>query len=386
MMRLLNLPIDLEAVHDRPVLTIYAPVDPSVRDVRTHVDRLKAALQDAEGQLEQRGVGKDERKAMLEAAYEQIKTLDLRTHRDPGLVLFATGPQAFIVPLPRPVPEAVMVGRRFYITPLLPLLNSAQAFRLLAVSAGRVRLLECDQFGHRDTTPAELQTSEKDVEAETNFEPSPQLSTAARPAAGTTTGTVQSHTYEGVDEVRKAELLEFLHRVAARVEQVLKNDPRPLVLAAEPEIAGHLRKFLASHHVVDETLIVNPHGLADADLVQRARALLPDPEDTALADALDRVNARLGSDGAKVAVKLEDIVSAAHDGRIDTVVVAADETVWGHFNPSDHSVVAHGSPVAEDDELLNDVALLTLEKGGRALSTSRSALPRQVLAAALLRY
>lgn len=386
-MLLPGLNIDTHDLPEGPIVTICLPVETAERDIRQPMDRLKDLLRAARDQLEKRGLAKRECEAVMNAAQEPLQSLDLRTHRDPGLVLVAGRGFYRLLPLPRPVQESVTVGSRINFKPLLPLLRD-RPFHLLAVSAGKVRLLECHEFGFHDVTPPELHISEADVAAESDYEPSIDASPAARPATAKRSqgGTIQSQTYEAPDEVRKAELIEYLRRVADRVEAALAAHSLPVVIAAEPEIAGHLRKLLHLRRRLDQALIVNPFGIDERELVERARPLVPSPERQALADALDRINARLGNADPKVTLRLEEIVGAAHDGRVDTVVVSEDESVWGQYDTESRIVTAHGTPTEGDEELLNDVVLATLEKGGRVLCAARNELPRQALAAAILRY
>lgn len=100
---------------------------------------------------------------------------------------------------------------------------------------------------------------------------------------------------------------------------------------------------------------------------------------------LEQINARLGTAEPTVAIRLEEILGAATEGRVDTVVVAEDETLWGRFEPG-QALVAHGKPGPDDEDLLNQAALLTLRNGGRAFALPRERLPRQVPAAATLRF
>ena len=86
-----------------------------------------------------------------------------------------------------------------------------------------------------------------------------------------------------------------------------------------------------------------------------------------------------------MAIRLEEILTAAAEGRVDSVVVAEDEALWGRFEPG-HVLTAHGRPGPGDEDLLNQVALLALRNGGRAFALPRERLPRQVPAAATLRF
>jgi hypothetical protein len=379
--------IDSRDLPDGPIVTISLPIETEERDIRQPLDRLKDLLRAAGDQMEQRGLDKRDREAVLDTAREAVQSLDLRTHRDPGLVLVAARGFSRVLPLPQAVPESVTVGRQINLKPLLPVLRD-RPFHLLAVSAGRVRLLECHEFGFRDVTPPELHISETDVIDESDYQPTVQTGPTGRPGTAKRSqgGMVQSQTYEAPDEVRKAELIEYLRRVADRVEAALAAQSLPVVIAAEPEIAGHLRKLLHLRRKLDQALIVNPFGIDERELVERARPLVPSPERQALADALDRINARLGTADPKVTLRLEEIIGAAQDGRVDTVVVSESESVWGRFDSETRVLTAHGTPTAGDEELLNAVVVATLEKGGQVLCAARDELPRQALAAAILRY
>jgi len=104
-----------------------------------------------------------------------------------------------------------------------------------------------------------------------------------------------------------------------------------------------------------------------------------------LEEVLERASARLGTAEPDVAIKLEEILAAGHEGRVDALVVAEDETLWGHYAHG-KSLTAHGVRAPHDEDLLNCAALLTLRHGGRAFAAPRAQLPRTVPAVALLRF
>jgi len=109
----------------------------------------------------------------------------------------------------------------------------------------------------------------------------------------------------------------------------------------------------------------------------------PELEDE-LATVLNQVNARLGTADKTVAIRLEEILQAGPEGRVDAIVVATDETLWGRFG--DGALTAHGSPGPEDEDLVNLAAVQALRTGARAFAVPRERLPRQVPAAATLRF
>jgi hypothetical protein len=380
--------LDAEAVL-RPLgiaVTIYAPLDPAQRDVRLPAGRLDNLLAEAEETLTARGVNRRQRDLILDPARQTVAQLDLRTHREPSLLLLAASGFSRAIFLPERLDECIVVGPRFYVKPLLSLLAHDTRFHLLAISARTVRLLECGTYFANDRTPPDLQKSWEDLANETTFERTVQFSPAARPRGGGPRTMVKGHGYESPNSVWKDLFVGYLRRISSAVEAELANDPWPVVLAADAETTGHFRKLTGLRTLAEQGLILNPHGLEDRELVQRARALLNPPGVVAAAETIERATARLGAGEPSVAIRLDEIVAAACYGRVDSLVVAADELVWGSFDEANGTLIAHSRPEGNDEELLNYAVVETLAKGGSASALPRRELPHHALAVATLRY
>jgi hypothetical protein len=186
------------------------------------------------------------------------------------------------------------------------------------------------------------------------------------------------------DELRKAELIEFLHRVASAFEPHLKGNPAPLVLAAHPEIQGNFREIAGWKEILPEGILENPDALAKDELHRLAYAVVEPKLDEARTAALDRLNALLPA--GKASTKPEDIVKAAHYARVDTLFLSVDEHLWGTFDVAEDRLLAHGSKGEGDIDLLDYAALMTLRQGGSVMLVDRAALPPPGTAAAILRY
>lgn len=381
----------LRGIHDDRLLSpvdiavsIYVPIFAGETDTRAPEDRVKNSFEEAAEIMCDRGVEKRARDAILDRARGTIGDLDFRERRPPSLAVFATEDYAQALACPITIPETTVVGHRFYIVPLLPLINANTSFFVLALSASGARLLECDDYGWTDRTPPHLPTG-PEVRAETNYQPIREGNPAAshRKYVADATG---AHSYEAPDELKKTELIEFIRRLSSALEGHLHDDRRPIVVIADPDIGGHFRKLTKLRQLTDHMVDLNPHGLGDERLVAEARRVRKSPEQAAIADFVDLANARLDRAEPTVAIRLEEIVGAAHYGQVDAVMVAAGETVWGHFDEGNATVVTHGTPNREDDELLNDIVAETLLNGGRAFSADRQKLPRQSFAVATLRY
>jgi hypothetical protein len=60
--------------------------------------------------------------------------------------------------------------------------------------------------------------------------------------------------------------------------------------------------------------------------------------------------------------------------------------LWGTFDEAQDRVIAHGSPLPGDADLLDYAAVMTLRQGGHVTLVGRAERPPSARAAAILRY
>lgn len=372
----------LVAAHD-PAITLYVATEP----VQRAAGGLGAKRRNLKHMLEQRllaaDLAPDRRQALLAAGEEALSTADFPA-LDPGFALFLAEDRVHAMPLDEAPPEDISaVGHRFLLRPILDRFGPADHFHILAISAGGTRLLEATRETCRTVTPLGLPQSLEEVMAESEAEVTKQANAPGRGGADRATSQTR-HSYESPAELHKTQLVEFIHRTVKAVRKHLAGDRAPVVLISEPEVAGHVRSAGDWPELLPEFVNHHPARMRDEELHSAALAVLP-PEEVKAEPVLDRIKARLGTAEPTVAIRLEEILAAARDGRVDSLLIAADETIWGHFDEDRGIAAARGTPDGEED-LLNLAAVMTLATGGTAFSLPRAQLPRSVPAAAALRY
>ena len=296
---------------------------------------------------------------------------DFARHRDPGLAIFVAPPSdkgdnRWVISTPHAPTELLVVGHDFHIKPLLPLIAANQRFNILALSKGNVRLLTATPFTCQEVPLEELPL---DAQAELN----------SRPAAEFALGG------EAAEETRKEILVASPRNIATAVKGALKDDVAPVILVADPGVAGSFLQQVDIKQIYAQPLHINPFALTDQELHAKALEVIRPVLDTDLEAVLEQITARLGTGEPTVAIRLEEILAAGREGRIDTVVVAEDEPLWGGLTP-DGTLIAHGRPRPLDEDLLNLATLFAMRNGGRAFAVPRARIPRQVPAAATLRF
>lgn len=352
-------------------VSIYMPLDPTERDQRVPDARLRMLIGTAEARLERCTIESRGRNELLDSLRTFAGSVDFARHRTPGLAIFAAaategGDTIQVIPLPRSPDEIVVAGPDFHVKPLLPLIAENQRFSILALSKANVRLLSATSFTWQevplDSLPHEAQAS-----------------LDSRLAADVAPG---GH---GPEDARKELVVASPQNIASAVKAAIGEDPAPLVLVADPRVAGAFLQQVEIRQIHSQPLHLNPFAFTDAGLHAKVLELIRPMLDADLNAVLDQVNARLGTAEPTVAIRLEEILTAGREGRIEAVVVAGDEALWGRLT-AEGGVIARGTPNPDDEDLLNLAAVLSLRQGGRAFAAPRERIPRQVPAAATLRF
>jgi len=374
----------LLAFDKRPAVSLYLPTHPAGREVRQDAIRLRKLLAAAAKRLaaEHRAPDID---ALLEPARRLVDDEEFWRYQDQGLGVFLGSGFDRIHKLPIAVPEELVIADHFCIKPLLPLIDQAGSFWVLALSAGRTRLCQGSHWTFAEVTGLDLPQGLAEIWGETEYQEAHKASPTGRPQRGPSGLAKAQALGEAPDELHKAQLIELLRRIAAAVEPVIKRQPAPVILAAEPKIQGHFRQLAKWKELLPDGILEFPDAMPEGDLHRKACAIFAPREERLRADALGRLESLLGN-GGKATTKPEEIVKAARYGRVDRLFLCDGRTLWGRFDERQDRVLSHREPAVGDDDLLDYAALMTLRQGGNITLVDRTQLPPDGSAAAILRY
>ncbi len=210
-------------------------------------------------------------------------------HQQQGLAIFLAPGFTRIHKLPVPVPEEIFLGDHFHIKPLLPLLEDAGSFWLLTISAKRTRLYRWSRWEFAEDEEIDLPQGVGKIRAMTDYEETHYASPVGRHG-----GLAKAQSFgDDPDQIRKEELLEFLHCIEPPVEPLIKRSPAPVIVAADPEVGGHFREIAGWNEIHPDGISENPDALSGGELHRRAYALIEPKLADARAAAVDRLNALL---------------------------------------------------------------------------------------------
>ncbi len=370
--------------HGRPAVTLTLPCFLPEPGVRPDPIRLGNLIEAAARRLEAMGCERGLADAVLAPARRLVGDPAFWASSRRGLALFLAPGFERVISLDRPPEEAVACGDRFRVTALLPEVVPAEPlFFVLAVTVGRSALYRADRRGMREIS-ADLPQGIAAVTGRTDYQVGAQANPVSAQRGGQTGALAAQALGPTPSEERKTALLHYLNQLAAAVRAALGASSLPVVLAAQPEVAGNFRKQAELAALWPDHLPVNPDSLDFGELHRRALALLEERLTEDDRKALERFDNLAGS--PRAVAEAAELVKAAHWGRMDTLILAAGRHVWGRFDPDSDRVETHAQPEDSDDDLADLAAQDTLCHGGRVQVVDPARLPAGAAAVGILRY
>jgi hypothetical protein len=376
---------ELLAYDQNPAVSVYLPTHPTGREVRQDAIRLRNLLSTAAKRLAAAGRRAPEVDVLLQPARKLVDDEEFWRYQDQGLAIFIGAGFDRVYKLPIAVPEELLISNHFGIKPLLPLIDPAGSFWVLTLSAGRTRLFQGSRWTFAEVTGLDLPQGLAEIWGETEYQEAHKATPTGRPQRGPAGLSKAQALGDAPEELHKTQLIELLRRVAAAVEPVVKRQPAPVILAAEPKIQGHFRELAKWKELLPEGILEFPDAMPAAELHRKACGVFAPLEERMRTDALSRLQTLLGN-GGKATTQAEEIVKAARYGRVDRLFLCDGQPLWGFFDERGDQVVAHREAAEGDDDLLGYAALMTLRQGGNVTLVDRAQLPPAGPAAAILRY
>jgi hypothetical protein len=371
-----------------PAVSLYMPTHVAGRPIRQDPIRLGNLLASAQEKLMEAGLRRPDVEALLAPARALQQDDLFWRHQQHGLAIFLAPGIFRHFRLPQPMPEEAQVGRRFHLRHLLPLMAEDGTFLVLTITASQVRFFEASRHGMIERDDLDLPKGIEHILEETDAANAQNASPVTRPRAGTPGGTPRTHNMgEDPKMMHMAQFIDYVRRIATRLRDRVGEFRMPLVVIAQPDLLGHFRTTAdLSANLVVEDIHDNPDALDESELHRRAYDKVQPLFVQARQAALEHLRGLVGDNDPRGTTRIEDIVRAARFARVDKLLIAEGEHIWGRFDTDADKVQAHGSPDADDVDLLDEAAGFTLQQGGQVHIVTKDELPLGALAGAVLRY
>lgn len=372
----------LASGHELPSVSLYLPTERSGRETRQGAIRLKNLTARAEAELKKLDWRWNEIEEILKPAHELMADTEFWLYQADGLALYLARGVADVYRLPRTFPEFSVVGETFFVKPLLPLLSLDGLYYILTLSENQTRIFESTRFSIQEIEVEGVPMSMAEALAADDRESQLQLHTGASAAVGVSKGAIfHGSGDEAGMELQKSNLKRYFDKVDAPLRDWLVEAPAPLLIMGVDYLLPIYRQANQYGELLDAEVHGNFDRATPEDIHGKAWPAVEPHFDQSRKAAVDRF---LELNGTGMATShLPEIVGRAHEGRVETLFVALEQTFAGQFDPATASVT-EGGEHAED--LLNRAATETLRRGGTVFAVDPDKVPGGQLMAAIMRY
>jgi len=380
---------------DGPCVSLLMPAHRSGPETAQDPIRFKNLLREAEDVLTDRGQRAADVREWLHPLRQLIDDESFWAHQREGLAAFRLAEETSAYGVPFSLPERIAIGPRPYLVPLIPIVSEDAPFYVLALSPKQVRLFAGTRHTAREIDlpgwPEDFEQLAVHIEEQSQLQFHTEAQTARQFAGrgesgGSTDRAAMFHGHSAGEEsaVRKQRLLEYSRLIDERLKDAVGFDRTPLVLACDERLAPIFRNASEYPHVVERPVAGNPDRSKADELCRKAWEIVQPEVEQAREAALSRFGAATGK--GRTAGRLDAVLPAADEGRVDTLLVAAGAERWGRFDPEQRRLDVHDRPEPDDEELVNLAMIRAFRQGAAVHVLPQDRMPGEEQAAAVLRY
>lgn len=370
---------DIAGTHGPGCTSLYLPTHRAGPEVQQDPIRLKNLLAAARREMAEMGLGDDVVASRTEPAAQLLRDDDFWARGEHGLAVLL-GPGGMLTHRMGSTPEElVVVSDRFHIKPLLGSVTSGAVFWILSLSQNRVRLLRGGPAGAAEVALEDIPESLAAALWFEDRERQLQSHGATRVGRGKVSATFHG---QGLGkDTQHADLARFLRAVDAGVSHVVEDPAQPIVLCGVERDLAAFREVSRNPSLVDGVVPGNCDRMSPTELHEAAWPVVR----TAFAAERERVAAAIGSSNGRSEHDLGGALTAARDGRVESLIVALGVQRWGVVG-DDGDVAVHDTRGPGDRDLLDALVLETMLHGGGVHAVEPQGVPGGGELAALLRW
>ena len=372
---------ELLAPRDAPCVSLFMPAHRKGPETQQDRLRLRNLLDRAEERLLGLGLRAPEARALLRAGRDLLGDSVFWRHQGDGLAVYLASGWSRTLRPPFTLPELVVVGGRCHVRPLLEGLWPDQRFHVLALSLSGVHLFDGSRYGLQ---PREVPDAPRGIEDTQRFL---ELEKQLHAKGGLRRAAARAAVYHGHGPGREVEgerLIEYAREVDRAVTEALGHSRLPLVLAGVDHVLAAFRAVASHGQVLDGAVDGSPGDLSEERLHAAAWPLVEPVALRRRAEDLARYAQAEGK--GMVVTALEDVLTAALQGRIEVLFVARGELRWGRLAPETGEIRLHHAAKPGDEELLDRAVVETYRTGGSFYALPFDEMPGSKAVTALTRF
>ncbi len=366
-------------------ISIYIPMHRAGNEQQQDPIRLKNLMAQAEKKLLDYEVRRPDVQKLLRPAEDLLVARDFWQHPGDGLAMFLSKDASRIYRLPERFDEAVVVGRSFYVQPLLPLLNGNGSFYVLVISLNQTRLFQASRDNLSEVELKDMPTNMgealqiDDLEKHFGF----QTNTDRGNRGGERSAVFYGR---GEENDKKEKIWRYFQELDHGITRMLEDDSKPMVVAAVDYLIPLYQQANTYRNLLKEGVVGSPDRQDLKELHSLAWKVVEPIFMRNQQEAIDRFQELHGQQNGLAVSDLDSAVKAAIGGRVETLIVPLGFERWGHYDPTTDSVRFDPELTPENEDMVNYAVTQTLLNSGNVYAVPKEQFPNHGEVAAILRY
>lgn len=370
---------------DKPCLSLYQTTHRSHPENAQDLIRYKNLVKQLEQSLASTYTS-TETQELLKPFHQLAENPDFWQHTLDGLAILANRHAFHVYHLQRGVTDFAVVSDSWHLKPLLRQMQTQDRYQVLCLTRSEVAVFE----GNRDALDRVVfdsdfpDTVDKALGTELT-EPYQKVSSYGLGPA-TKSGAAMHHGHGGKSEALEVDITRFFRVVDKAIhEHVSKQSQLPLMLVCLAEYQGVYRKLSRNPYLLEQGISIDPESLTIDQLRQKTWEIIEPIAAKRVQETLAKFHHAHGTGLASS--DMTSILSAVLDGRVDTLLIDADQRVAGKINREDKTIELFddfSSPELED--VLDDLGEMVLRRGGKVQVVPRKYMPSDTGLAAIYRF
>ena len=363
-------------------ISIFLPTHRAGRETEQDPIRLKNLLNTVETQLLDQGKRRTEVETLLKPGFDLLSNDTFWRHASDGLAIYLAPNFFKVFRIPVSIDELSVISPQFHLRPLLPFFARDGHFFVLSLSQKQCILYEgtkhtIDEVVFEETLPDLAEAMKFDqFSKELQFRSGTASSSGGESAA-------LFHGHDPSDDDKKR-LLRWFQKVDDALSTLLVNENSPMVVAGVEYLIPIFKEATSYPHIVKDNIHGNPDEFSPKEIHSKAWPIIvpifSEEENEAKEKYFELKNK------GQTSQAIDEILFAAHHGKIESLFIALGEQVWGNYDLEKQTLQVFEDNQSGDFDLVNIAAVQTILNGGFVYAVEPEKVPGGENLAAIFRY
>jgi len=363
-------------------ISIFLPTHRAGRETEQDPIRLKNLLNTVETQLLDQGKRRTEVETLLKPGFDLLSNDTFWRHASDGLAIYLAPNFFKVFRIPVSLDELSVISPQFHLRPLLPFFARDGHFFVLSLSQKQCILYEgtkhtIDEVVFEETLPDLAEAMKFDqFSKELQFRSGTASSSGGESAA-------LFHGHDPSDDDKKR-LLRWFQKVDDALSTLLVNENSPMVVAGVEYLIPIFKEATSYPHIVKDNIHGNPDEFSPKEIHSKAWPIIvpifSEEENEAKEKYFELKNK------GQTSQAIDEILFAAHHGKIESLFIALGEQVWGNYDLEKQTLQVFEDNQSGDFDLVNIAAVQTILNGGFVYAVEPEKVPGGENLAAIFRY